>query len=151
MPTSTWGPPTWVFLHTLVEKLKDETFQESKHIVFQFISRICKNLPCPTCSAHAMLLLKRVHFPNVKTKEDFKHVLFIMHNAVNRQKGKALFEYSNLKMYANKQLIPTYNAFISVFKTRGNMTLLPDSMQRQILISDLKQWIQKNLKYFNLK
>lgn len=150
MPTSSWGPPTWNFLHTMAEKAKEETFPASKNNIFQFLMRICKNLPCPICSAHATSLMKRINLAAIKTPEDLKKVLFMMHNAVNRKKGKPLFEYSQIKRYSSNNLIAAYNSFIAVYKTRGNMALMTDSLHRQLLVKDLKQWIQKNIGYFNI-
>ena len=148
MPVSSWGPPTWNFFHVLAEKVKEETFDECKHNLFQFIQRICRNLPCPTCASHATSLLKKVNFSAIKGKQDLKNVLFMMHNAVNRQKSKPVFEHHQLTFYSNKKFIPSYNHFIASFRTRGNMTLLADTLHRQFLVAELKTWISKNIRYF---
>ena len=149
--TSTWGPPTWTFLHTLAEKVKEGSYNEIRNNLILFIIRICKNLPCPYCSQHATQILSRANFGNIKTKQDLKNVLYMMHNAVNRSKNKPIFEHSNLdSVYAKKNLIATYNSFINVFQTRGNMALLTDSLHRRLLTSDLKVWVQANISKFNI-
>ena len=75
----------------------------------------------------------------------------MMHNAVNRQKNKPIFEYSKLdNLYSSKNFISCYNSFINVFQTRGNMALLTDSLHRKLLTSQLKVWIQSNISKFNI-
>jgi hypothetical protein len=150
MPISTWGPPTWIFLHTFAEKIKDDAeFRLVKQDIWNFIVQICKNLPCPTCSAHSSNILKKVNVEMIKSKQDLKNVLFLFHNAVNQSKGKPAFQLSDLdESYKSNKLIETYNNFINIFQTKGNMSLLTDSFQRKILVAKLKSWIQTNYKFF---
>jgi flavodoxin len=150
--TSHWGPPTWKFLHTLAEKIKEDSFTVIKPQLIQFLINICKNLPCPSCSQHATSLITRANFNNVKTKQDLKNVLYMMHNAVNRQKNKPIYNYELLDAtYSKNKFVNTYNHFINVFKTKGNMALMSDSLHRQLLTNQLKTWLQKNLNHFDLK
>ena len=48
-----WGPPVWMFLHTLAEKIKEDEFSKIAPSTFTLIRAICSNLPCPECSMHA--------------------------------------------------------------------------------------------------
>ena len=41
MSPSQWGPPTWIFLHTLVAKIKDEQFPVIGQQVIANIIQIC--------------------------------------------------------------------------------------------------------------
>jgi len=34
--TSTWGPPTWTFLHTLAEKVKEGSYNEIRNNLILF-------------------------------------------------------------------------------------------------------------------
>ena len=150
MSISRWGPPIWIFLHTLAEKIKNETdFMTIKADLIYFLTQICKNLPCPTCSAHSSLLLKQLNFQTVNSKDDFKNILFLLHNAVNKSKKKPAFNISELSLqYENNKLFDTYNNFIAVFQTKGNMNLLTDSFQRKILINRLNTWLKLNFAKF---
>jgi len=146
MSISRWGPKIWTFLHTFAEKIKDDAnFQLMKGDILSFLTQICKNLPCPTCSAHSSLILQKLNFDKVNSKEDFKNILFLFHNVVNKKKGKEAFSIDNLKItYENNKFIDTYNRFVEVFQVKGNMNLQIDSFQKKILISKLKNWIQSN-------
>ena len=39
-PPEVWGPPIWNFLHTLVEKIHDDRFDDlGKGLIFQILSK----------------------------------------------------------------------------------------------------------------
>ena len=71
-----WGPSTWTLFHTLAEKVKEEHFNEVMPDMLIMMKRICANLPCPDCSAHATQIMAKMtpaQFPN---KESLKVFLF---------------------------------------------------------------------------
>jgi len=151
MSLSKWGPPIWTFFHVLSEKLKEDCFDSEKSNILNFIVQICKTLPCPTCSAHASDILRRLQFENIRNKQDLKNVVFLFHNIVNKNKNKTLFNYTDLDtQYAPYKLLDTYNNFISVYQTRGNLSLLSDSFQRTQIIGKLKTWIQTHINSFDI-
>jgi len=149
MSPNEWGPPIWILFHTLAEKIKEENFTELGPQIFNIIKRICSNLPCPDCSLHATIFLSKVNFSHIKTKTDFKHLMYIFHNVVNKKNKKSLYNVVNLSKYANANLISTFNNFVSKFHTRGNMKLLADSFQRKIIVTEFKKWFMTNYKYFD--
>jgi hypothetical protein len=75
-------------------------------------------------------------------------VLYVLHNHVNKRKNKQIFKLENLKMYENRNIINVYNRFTLVYNTHGNMKLLTDTFQRQLLIAEFKKWLVKNIKSF---
>lgn len=147
-PPNTWGPPSWTFFHTIAEKIKEESFQVIGIELFFYIRRICSALPCPECSLHATQFLGKIDPKTLKTKLDLVKTLYIFHNVVNKRKSKSLFNSSLLQEYKNKNLIHTYNHFVSIYKTKGNMKLLTDSFQRTIIIGEFKKWLVKNFQHF---
>ena len=149
MSPNEWGPPIWTLFHTLAEKIKEEHFQKITPELFFFIKRICSSLPCPECSQHATQFLSRIRVNEIKTKIDLRNLLYIFHNIVNRRKQKPLFNVSELSTkYGNNKIIDVYNNFISVYKTKGNMRLLADSFQRNLIVNDFRKWIIINLRSF---
>ena len=147
-PPEIWGPPIWTFFHTLAEKVNEEKFPKIKHELFFFIKRICNFLPCPECSQHAMHFLARLNLNNIKDKSDFIKIIYIFHNAVNKRKKKILFNYGDINKYKNHNIITTFNNFIRVYHTKGNMNLIVESFQRSLLVKDLKYWLINKLPYF---
>ena len=146
--TSRWGPPTWIFFHTLAEKINEEKYSIIFPQVVAILKQICKNLPCPDCSNHATQFLEKVNFANIKTKSDFKNIMYIFHNMVNRRKRRPPFDIKNLEVYSKNNIITAYNNFIAEFHTSGNLKLLADSFQRKIIVNELKKWITLNIRFF---
>jgi len=146
-----WGPSTWTLLHTLAEKIKDEYYNELLPDMLVMVKRICMNLPCPDCSAHAMQIMSKVgpdHFP---TKTSFKTFLFQFHNSVNMRTNKRPFTMEELNAKyerANTFVVVPY--FIKVFSYRNtNVRLLVNSFHKDILIKDFIKWMRENSAKFN--
>jgi len=150
MSPNKWGPPIWIFFHTLAEKINPDNFGEVFPSLFNFITRICRVLPCPDCSQHATMFLSKVNPAGVRDKNDFKNIMFIFHNVVNRRKNKPAFDINSVETtYKNSNVILAYNNFVSVFHTRGNMKLLAESFQRKLVLGDFRKWFLQNAKYFS--
>ncbi len=147
-PPEVWGPPIWTFFHTLAEKVNEDYFLSIKTTLFFFIKRICNFLPCPDCSHHANRFLAKVDISKIKNKLDFKNMLYVFHNSVNKRKSKQLFSYENINVYKNYNVGVAFNNFVSVYHTKGNMNLIAESFQRNLLVKDLKNWLISNHKYF---
>jgi hypothetical protein len=147
-PPEIWGPPVWTFFHTIAENINEDGFLNIKISLFSFIKRICTYLPCPDCSHHAIHFLAKVNINKILTKNDFKNMLYVFHNTVNKRKKKQMFDYKNLEKYKRYNVGSTFNHFVSVYHTKGNMNLIAESFQRKILLSELKTWLIKNYKYF---
>ena len=65
MSPSQWGIPTWIFMHTLAAKIKEEQFPVIGPQVISHLIQICMFLPCPECSDHA-----KQFWANVNTKNN---------------------------------------------------------------------------------
>jgi len=147
-PPEVWGPAVWLLFHTLAEKVNENAFPFIKMQLFSQIKRICNFLPCPECSSDATKFLERINIHDIKSKNEFKNMLYLFHNWVNVKKQKPLFNHSNLEMYNNYKLIYVVNNFISKYNTKGNMRLIAESFQRNIIIRDFKTWITSSNKAF---
>ena len=53
MPTSTWGPHVWTFIHTFAYHIDEIFFTNNKKDVIHLLFNICFNLPCMDCTMHA--------------------------------------------------------------------------------------------------
>ena len=150
MSPSTWGPPTWVFMHTLAEKIKEESFPVIGHQLILILMQICNNLPCPECASHAKNFWSKVKTDNIKNKIDLINLLFVFHNMVNKRKRLPPFKYESLQYYQSKNVIDTYNLFSKNFNTKGNMNLITESFHRNIMMLSLRKWIMSSLIHFNM-
>ena len=149
MSPSQWGPPTWMFIHTLAEKVKEDSFAIIGNQIIVNIIQICYNLPCPDCSDHSKLFWSKVKISNIKTKQDLINLLFVFHNTVNKRKNLSLFKYEDLQYYKSKNVVSTFNSFAANFNTKGNMKLLTESFHRTRLLTFLKNWLVSNIGHFD--
>lgn len=148
MSPGKWGPMIWTFFHALAEKIKEEHFNIEGRQLISFMIRICGILPCPECSQHATTFWKQVNVRRIRHKEDLMNILFIFHNIVNKRKNKQPFNKDNLSIYKQSNIINTYNNFVAVYQTKGNMKLIGDTFQRTLVLRDLKKWMINNHKCF---
>jgi hypothetical protein len=144
-PPEVWGPPIWTLFHVLAEKINEHMYPFYAGQLFNIVKQICSALPCPECTNDATIVLSKIKIQDLKTKEDFKKMIYIFHNYVNAKKRKPLYNYSSLEVYQKYNIINVFNRFISVYHTRGNMKLLAESFQRQNIIKHIKEWFSKNI------
>lgn len=150
MKPEVWGPPIWTLFHTLAEKINESHYSTIGLELYGYIKKICGYLPCPECSQHATRFLASIKLENVNTKDGLRKILYIFHNVVNVRKKKSLFLFEKLNDYKNKNIIQVFNRFISHYKTStGNMKLITDSFQRQMIIKNFRKWFLTNYKSFN--
>ena len=136
MSPNKWGPPTWRLFHSLAEKIKDEHYDQLGNSLFNFIKQICFNLPCPDCTQHATMYFSKSSIHKITSKQLLKDFLFSFHNHVNKRKGKKQFINENLSIHNSSNLINTFNNFVAVYNTNGNMKLLADNFHRQRLLGN---------------
>ena len=147
-PPEIWGPAVWILFHTLLEKVDNNYYINVYRSMFRIISRICLYLPCPDCASHASKFLINLKTTDIQTKEKFKNVFYLFHNMVNAKKRKKLFNYANINIYSKYNLIYVINNFIKNYNTKGNMNLIAESFQRELIIKDFKKWFLSYSKIF---
>jgi hypothetical protein len=147
-PPEVWGPAIWTLFHTLADRIREDAYEFIFPSLFNIITRICKYLPCPECANDATIFLARIKHSDLRTKIQFKNTFYLFHNYVNAKKRKRLFNYSNINMYNKLKLINVINNFINNYQTKGNMKLINESFQRQLVINDFKNFIKKYIKVF---
>lgn len=149
MKPEVWGPAIWTLFHTLVELINENDYNKIGLELYAFIRQICNYLPCPECAKHATKFMSSVKIDSVKTKDGLRKIIYILHNAVNVQKQKKIFTFDDLEMYKSKNVVNVVNNFIKCFKsTTGNMKLITDGFQRQMIIKNFKKWFIKNINSF---
>tara|TARA_Y100000022_G_scaffold200283_1_gene215150 strand:- start:1843 stop:2403 length:561 start_codon:yes stop_codon:yes gene_type:complete len=145
-----WGRATWLFLHTLAHKIKEESFINIRKQLLDFIVSICNLLPCPICRNHADNYIKNVNFNTIQTKQDLKYMLFTFHNSVNSNKNLPIFPYGKLdSTYENSNLINATNYFFLNFKHNGFMKAVVENNRRNQLKIQIQKWLHENSRYFN--
>lgn len=150
MSPQVWGPSIWTLFHTFAEKINESDYSKIGLELYGYIRQICGYLPCPECSQHATRFLASVKTDNVRTKDGLIKILYIFHNVVNTKKKKPLYPFENLDIYKSKNIVYVFNNFINSYKTStGNMKLITDSFQRQMILKNFRKWFLKNFNSFN--
>lgn len=147
-PPGVWGPAVWTLFHTLIAKINEDAYPHISAQMFNMIVYICKFLPCPDCSSDAITFLAKVNPRELKTKTDLKNTFFLFHNSVNYKKRKLPFNYYHLDIYDKYNLLNVVNNFIGKYNTKGNMKLIAESFQRQMVIKQFKSWFTGNIRAF---
>ena len=138
-----WGKPIWFFIHTLCEKVKEDSFNSIKNELIDIFKMICMNLPCPTCSQHATTYLKNMDINKIICKEDLKVIFFHFHNEVNKRKGYQEFPLSSLSQYENANVKNMYLNFMYHFKEQYNsIKLMSENMYRLRVASNIENWLK---------
>jgi hypothetical protein len=147
-PIELWGPATWTLFHVLAENVNEHIYPRIAGQLFDVIKRICTALPCPECAQDATQFLAKVKLHELKSKNDFKNLIYVFHNYVNAKKKKPLFKYINLEVYKRYNIVSVFNRFISFYHTKGNMRLLAESFQRQLIVKNVREWFSRNICFF---
>ena len=148
MKPEVWGPPIWTLFHVLAEKINEKQFPMLIVPLFSYIKRICKYLPCPDCSDHATITLSTIRMEQIDTKDKLRVSLFIFHNSVNRKKNKPLFQAKDLVVYSRMSLQNVWRRFVAVYNTKGNMQMLSESFQRELIMKEFRKWFGTNITCF---
>jgi hypothetical protein len=144
-PPEVWGPPIWLFFHTITSKIKDGLDVNVYKGLFRIIKTICKNLPCPTCATDATIFLSKINEDAINSKQKLINNIYIFHNYVNKKNNKNLFNYNKILNYAQLDLALTIRQFIRAYNTSGNMNLLNESFQRQLAVKEFRRWMRANI------
>lgn len=146
-----WGKPVWYFLHSMAEKVKTEEFHNVRNEMLEIIYLICTNLPCPYCSHHAKNYLDNINFKNITSKNDLKHILYMFHNNVNKEKGYELFDNNNLDpLYSKAHFLNITNNFLYHFNEKySNTKLINGQVFRSTISKRITNWIKNNINKFN--
>jgi len=135
-----WGQITWIFLHTLSMKIIPEQYPLLKDSLFVLFLSICKALPCPECSDHAMAYMKKKTAP--ETLEQFRWFIWEFHNVVNVNTQKEKAPLDVLTKYNNTNLTLAFQFMHQIWL---NQPYNPNLIHKQFLIKqtlqNLRTWL----------
>lgn len=145
MNSKYWGTITWIFFHTLAEKIKDENFENNKQLFINIIINTCNHLPCPECSEHATKVLSQSYLNNIKTKKHFVEFLRQFHNIVNiKTNKKELTSEEIMDLYKNNNLSLILINLIRTYKSiKTSERLMMYNFYRDKFLSELYNDVQK--------
>jgi len=145
MDSKFWGTITWIFFHTLAEKIKDEEFENNKELFINIIINTCNHLPCPDCSQHATSVLRQAYLNNIKTKKHFIEFLRQFHNIVNIRTNKKELTRDEIKdLYKKNNLSLVLINLINTYKSiKTSERLMTYNFYRNQFLNQLYNDVQK--------
>jgi hypothetical protein len=148
---STWGNATWYLFHTLANNIKETEFLSVKNELVYVIKTVSANLPCPECSHDAVIKLGGVNFDNIKTKQEFKLLLFNFHNQVNVKLRKPVYQIAELdEKYSKANITAIYKNFFIIFSANINIPqLMIGSFHRKNNIPKIRSALDKIIANFD--
>lgn len=140
-PLKQWGNSVWAYFHTLCAHIpNDNIYMQLRNDLFAHMLMICKCLPCPNCAADATRLLLTIKIADCDTLEKFRGEIYMFHNKVNAKLRKPMFNSSELVKYKQINVVVAFTNFMANFNTKGNIQLLTESFQRNIVKNSLNKW-----------
>ena len=87
-----WGPPAWIFLHTITANYPENPTMDVKNKHKEFFTNLQYVLPCNKCRTHYKKHLEKFPISTdvLNKKENFVEWLINIHNEVNKLNGKKL-------------------------------------------------------------
>ncbi len=147
MKKSEWGPLYWKTLHCMAIHIKNHLFSIEKQQIWNNINKILINLPCPYCKQHAMGMIKKVSYSNIKCKNDLIKLLYNMHEEVNKRlKKKGITYQEHIEYYKNMNVKEVFIEFL-----KSNLTdkvvpkLMMFSLQKKMFMNDFNMYLGENL------
>ena len=95
MDPNIWGPPSWLFLHSVTLNYPQNPTPQDQEDFRIFFDSLKHVLPCPTCKEHYAknLTLKPI---NLKNRDTLVNWLIDVHNSVNVSNGKRKLPYQEV-------------------------------------------------------
>ena len=107
-----WGPHGWKFLHMVAIGYPNEPSEDQKKRYKSFFESIQYILPCPICSNNYKKHLKELPLTDevLKNRQNLSHWTIDVHNIVNKEKGKKVWNYDDalLHIFNNYELTPEH-------------------------------------------
>ena len=107
-----WGPPGWIFLHSIAYGYPNDPTPDEKKAAINFFNSLGHMLPCKTCSElykKDLVLFKKTNELKkaVENKTNLIKFINLIHNNVSKSLNKKQYsdvEYDNYykNMYENK-------------------------------------------------
>jgi hypothetical protein len=142
-----WGASCWYLFHGLAARVKEDEFDVIKLELWNMITEVCHNLPCPDCKKHATAAMAKANKPFIlKSKQNLEMFLFEFHNMVNARKYYKLFTMEEYESkYRNANLKNIIINFVNVFNQSSHNIKQPmENFHRRLFIEKFMAWIEKN-------
>jgi hypothetical protein len=142
LQSKNWGTITWNLLHTIIDKCQiNDNFDSYKDKLIYIIKSICLFTPINEYSYNVNIFFEKFNFDKITNLQELKKQIYLLHNFINSKINKPLFNYSDLTIYSNMDIINIFNIFV-YFYTNNIVIKKTQSYPRMInLIKDIKVFL----------
>lgn len=145
-----WGNACWFLFHVAAMRIRSERQDQIQRLLDKIIY-VCRHLPCPICTEHAVNTFNSIRRENIKTKEDLILCIFQLHNIVNARTKKPQFSIEDHnKMYENAPLDVVFNNWRIIMSRNlpGERNMLY-TMSRNNMVKDVTSFFVNNRSSFH--
>ncbi len=135
----------------MLQKIKDENFNEMKSEIISIVKKICSSLPCPDCASHASQKLGSLNSDAIHSKEDLKNVILSFHNFVNQRLGTGQWNEEQLnEKYRLAKTDTIVQFFVQTWrKPNPNPRLISHNFYKDRVVKDFIGWWNIHNSKFN--
>jgi hypothetical protein len=113
LQSKNWGTITWNLLHTIIDKCQiNDNFDSYKDKLIYIIKSICLFTPINEYSYNANIFFEKFNFDKITNLQELKKQIYLLHNFINSKISKPLFNYRDLIIYSNMDIINIFNIFV---------------------------------------
>lgn len=111
MNPNIWGPPTWIFLHTVTFAYPENPTIDDKKNMYNFFKNLSPILPCDRCKVNFDKHLQKYPLNNetLCSRASLSRWLVDIHNEVNILTGKPTMTYKEAEDYYNRLYMRRYD------------------------------------------
>ena len=142
LQSKNWGTITWNLLHTIIDKCQiNDNFDSYKDKLIYIIKSICLFTPINEYSYNANIFFEKFKFDKITNLQELKKQIYLLHNFINSKINKPLFNYCDLTIYSNMDIINIFNIFV-YFYTNNIVIKKTKNYPKMInLIKDIKVFL----------
>ncbi len=111
MEPNVWGPPGWIFLHTVTFQYPENPTDLDKQKYYTFFNSLKNVLPCPNCREHYHENFENIPI-RLESREELIEWLIDIHNEVNKKNNKRIYTY--------KEVYDKYNKMYGLGESKEN-------------------------------
>ena len=149
-----WGPPGWIFLHSIAYGYPNDPTPDEKKAAINFFNSLGHMLPCKTCSElykKDLVLFKKTNELKkaVENKTNLIKFINLIHNNVSKSLNKK--QYSDVEYDNYYKNLPAINSWdddpgriSSGKKVPDNFSYSSDNNSEWMTIEELQHWAHQN-------
>ena len=142
LQSKNWGPITWNLLHTIIDKCQtNDNFNSYKDKLIYIIKSICLFTPMNEYSYNINIFFEKFQFDKITNLQELKKQVYLLHNFINSKINKPLFNYSDLTIYSNMDIIHIFNTFVYFYTNNIDIKKTQGYPRMINLIKDIKVFL----------